>query len=149
MNEQIKMSIDGRRNAVEAAYELNDAAKKKLDSLFEKIEALGKECKDSADFEAKIAASPLNQEYINLFTEFATTCKSKMAAPDTSAEMPSAGDVAADLIKTQADLSVDGAIQTVRGRAYRAGYDKLRDVPGVGDAISIKNKIDLFKRFKG
>ena len=149
MDDQIKLSIDGRKAAFENTYELTPDAKKKIDALFKEIEALGKECKDSPDFEAKLAASPLNQKYINLFTEFAQTCKSKLApAPESVDTGPTAGDVAKDLIKTQADLSVDGAVQHVRGRAYRAAYDKVRDVPIVGDAIDAKNKIDFFSRFK-
>ena len=149
MDDQIKLSIDGRKAAFESTYELTPDAKKKIDSLFKEIEALGKECKDSPDFEAKLAASPLNQKYINLFTELAQTCKSKLApTPESVDTGPTAGDVAKDLIKTQADLSVDGAIQHVRGRAYRTAYDKARDIPVVGDTIDAKNKIDFFSRFK-
>ena len=149
MDDQIRLSINGRKAAFENTYELTPDAKKKIDTLFEKIEALRLECKDSPDFEAKLAASPLNQEYINLFTELAQTCKSKLApAPESVDAGPTAGDVAKDLIQTQADLSVDGAVQHVRGRAYRAAYDKARDIPVVGDAIDVKNKIDFFSRFK-
>ena len=149
MDDQIKLSIDGRKAAFENTYELTPDAKKKIDALFKEIETLGKECKDSPDFEAKLAASPLNQKYIDLFTELAQTCKSKLApAPESVDTGPTAGDVAKDLIKTQADLSVDGAVQHVRGRAYRAAYDKARDIPVVGDAIDAKNKIDFFSRFK-
>lgn len=148
MDDQIKLSIDGRKAAFENTYELTPDAKKKIDALFKEIEALGKECKDSPDFEAKLAASPLNQKYIDLFTELAQTCKSKLAPTPDVDTGPTAGDVAKDLIKTQADLSVDGAVQHVRGRAYRAAYDKARDIPVVGDAIDVKNKIDFFSRFK-
>jgi len=148
MNDQIKLSIDGRKAAFENTYELTPDAKKKIDVLFKKIENLGLECKDSADFEAKLAASPLNQDYINLFTELSQTCKSKLVSNQTVDTAPSGGDVAKDLLETQVDLSVNGAVQHVRGRAYRAGLDKARDIPGVGEAIDIKNKIDLFSRFK-
>ena len=124
MNDQIKLSIDGRKAAFENTYELTPDAKKKIDVLFKKIEDLGLECKDSADFEAKLAASPLNQDYINLFTELAQTCKSKLApAPESVEAGPTAGDVAKDLLETQVDLSADGAVQHVRGRAYRAPDD--------------------------
>lgn len=148
MNDQIKLSIDGRKAAFENTYVLTPDAKKKIDALFKKIEDLGLECKDSADFEAKLAASPLNQDYINLFTELSQTCKSKHISDQPVDTGPSAGDVAKGLLETQVDLSVDGAVQHVRGRAYRAGLDKARDIPGVGEAIDIKNKIDLFSRFK-
>lgn len=150
MDDQIKLSIDGRRAAFANAYELTPEAESKVANLFKDIEALGKSCKDSADFEAKLAASPLNQQYINLFTEIAQTCKSKLTDTPDPVLPPeqTAGDIAADLAKTEAELAIDGTVQHFRGRAYRAAYDKARDVPGVGDAISVRNKIDLLKRFK-
>ena len=150
MNDQIKLSIDGRKAAFENAYELTPDAKKKIDTLFKKIEALGKECKDSPDFEAKLAASPLNQDYINLFTELAQTCKSKLTpVPDQELpKQPTTGEIVADLAKNDAEMTIDGTVQHFRGRAYRAGLDKVRDIPVVGDAIDAKNKIDFFSRFK-
>jgi hypothetical protein len=150
MNDQIKLSIDGRKAAFANSYELNADAQKKIDALFKDIEALGKSCTDSADFEAKLAASPLNQRYIDLFTELSQTCKSELTpASDSDIDnSPSADDVAADLAKTEAELAIDGAVQHVRGRAYRAAYDKALKTPVVGDAIGVKNKIDLLDRFK-
>lgn len=147
MNDQIKLSIDGRKAAFANAYELTPDAKKKVDALFKEIEALGKECKDSPDFEAKLAASPLNQKYIALFTELSQTCKSKLGpAPDAEIEpQPTKGEVIADLAKNDAEMAVDGAIQHVRGRAYRAAYDKALKTPVLGDAIDAKNKIDFLK----
>ncbi len=150
MDDQIKLSIDGRRTAFENAYEFTPEAKAKVADLFKDIEALGKSCKDSADFEAKLAASPLNQKYINLFTELAQTCKSKLA-PVSNVDIepqPTKGEVAADLLKNDLEMAADGTVQHFRGRAYRAAHDKARDIPVVGDAIDLKNKIDFFSRFK-
>ncbi len=150
MNADIKLSIDGRKAAFSNTYELTPEAKEKIDALFKDIEALGESCKDSPDFEAKLAASPLNQRYIDLFTELSQTCKSKLTQPSDPAidNGPSAGDIAADLLTTQAEMEVDGAVQHVRGRIYRDAYGKALNTPIVGDAIDVKNKIDLLKRFK-
>ena len=150
MNDQVKLSVDGRKSAFENAYELTADAKKKVDALFKEIEALGASCKDAMDFEAKFAASPLNQQYISLFTEIAQTCKSKLADIPDPVLPPeqTAGDVAADLLKNDAEMALDGTVQHFRGRAYRAAHDKARDIPVVGDAIDLKNKIDFFSRFK-
>ena len=150
MDAQIKMSIDGRRAAFANSYELTKEAETKIADLFKEIEALGKSCKDSADFEAKLAASPLNQQYINLFTELAQSCKSKLA-PVSDADIepqPTKGEIAADLLKNDLEMAADGTVQHFRGRAYRAAHDKARDIPVVGDAIDLKNKIDFFSRFK-
>ena len=136
MDDQIKLSIDGRRAAFENAYELTPEAKAKIADLFKDIEALGK--------------SPLNQQYIALFTELAQTCKSKLA-PVSNVDIepqPTKGEVAADLLKNDLEIAADGTVQHFRGRAYRAAHDKARDIPVVGDAIDLKNKIDFFSRFK-
>ena len=61
MNDMVKMSIDGRRNAFYSAYEINDDnLKKEIDLLFDKIYDFGKDCKDSVQFETAFATSPLN-----------------------------------------------------------------------------------------
>ena len=150
MNDQIKLSIDGRKAAFANAYELTPDAEKKVDALFKEFEALGKECKDSPDFEAKLAASPLNQKYIDLFTELSQTCKSKLKpTPDAEIEpQPTKGEIIADLAKNDTEMAVDGTVQHFRGRAYRAARDKARDIPVVGDAIDVKNKIGFFSRLK-
>ena len=150
MNDQVKMSVDGRRNAVYNAYELSEEQKAKVEALFVKIEELGADCKDAMDFEQKFAASPLNQEYINLFTELATSSKSKLGpVPDAEIEEgPTAGEVVADLAKNDAEMAIDGAVQAVRGRAVRAAYDKARDIPGVGAAMSAQQGIGFFRSLK-
>ncbi len=150
MNDQIKLSIDGRKAAFANAYELTPDAEKKVDALFKEIEVLGKKCKNSPDFEAKLAASPLNQKYIDLFTELSQTCKSKLGpVPDAEIEpQPTKGEIIADLAKNDAEMAIDGTVQHFRGRAYRAAHDKARDIPVIGDAIDVKNKIDFFSRFK-
>ena len=150
MNDQVKLSIDGRKNAFDSAYELTAEDKQKINTLFKDIEELGKTCTDAMDFESKFAANPLNQKYIDLFTEIAQSRKTKLShVPDPVLEpAPTAGDVAADLAKTEAELAVDGTVQHFRGRAYRAAYDKALKTPVIGDAIGAKNKIDLLRRFK-
>ena len=57
-------------------------------------------------------------------------------------------EVAKDLAKDYAEMEVEGAVQSVRGRAYRAAESQVRDIPVVGDAIDMKRKIDFFTRFK-
>lgn len=84
MDEYIKQSIEGRKNAIGATYEVSAEMRKKNDALFGEIEELGAECKDVGDFEAQFAVSPLNQKYLDLFTEVATNSQAKIAAPKVS-----------------------------------------------------------------
>ena len=84
MDKYIKLSIDSRKNAISATYDVDTEMNKKIDKLFDKIEKIGTNCKDVGDFEAKFAASPLNQQYLDLFTEIATSGQAKVAVPEVS-----------------------------------------------------------------
>ena len=150
MDEIVKASIDGRKTAVLNAYDLDADEKKKLDALFVKIEKLGLDCKDSADFEMKFAASPLNAEYMQLFTDLATSKQSKVKpVGDVQVEEVDMGKVAADTAKDAALSEVEYAAQSVKGRAARKAMSEIRDkVPLADDVVGVKNKIDFFSRFK-
>lgn len=150
MEESVKMSIDGRKNAIFNAYEVPENMQAKITELFKNIEELGKSCKDSADFEAKFAASPMNAEYTQLFTDLAMSgAKCKFGPAPGEVEEVDQAEVAKDLAKDYAEMEVEGAVQSVRGRAYRAAESKIRDVPVIGDAIDAKRKIDFLKTITG
>ncbi len=139
MDDAIKMSIDGRKNAIINTYELNDQQKKEVDDLFARIEALGKESKDSSDFETKLANSPLNQEYIDLFTKLATDNISNAATKD---------DIVTDTAKSVIRKAVGNEIPTTKAAAHQKVYDAARDIPGVGEVLEIKQYADLFGSFR-
>ena len=80
MDKLIKQSIDARKNAFSASYEIDAEAQKKIDALFVEIEKLGEKCRDVGEFEANFSKSPLNQQYLDLFTEIATKGAAKDAA---------------------------------------------------------------------
>ena len=145
MNDIVRMSINARKDALYNGYEINDEAlKTKIEDLFLRINTFGEECNES-DFEVKFASSPLNQEYINLFTEIATTCKAKMYESNNEViEEKTVGEEIAEDIAFEAKE----AIQPIRGQIVREAIDQARDIPGVGEAIDIKNKIGFLSRFK-
>lgn len=150
MEESVKLSIEGRKNAIFNAYEVPDNMQARIKELFNKIEELGKSCKDSADFEAKFASGPLNAEYTQLFTDLAMSgAKCKFGPAQGEIEEVDQAEVAKDLAKDYAEMEIDGAVQHVRGRAYRAAESKVRDIPVIGDAIDAKRKFDFFKTITG
>lgn len=141
MDEYVKQSIDARKNAIFAAYKVDDAMNKKIESLFAEIEKLGKEAKNSADFEAKFAASPLNQKYLDLFTEVATNSQ-PATAPNV--EKPKigktiAGGVAAGVAESALD-DVTRRVVPTRAAVHQKAYDAARDIPGVSTALDINQK---------
>lgn len=150
MDQYVKMSIDGRKNAILGSYSLDEKTQAKVDELFSKIEKLGTECEDAGEFETKFQASPLNQEYMDLFTEIATASVSGQvasAADDTTAGVASG--VAAGAAEEAARMAVrsvtGGAVPTTRAAANQKVYDAARDIPVVGDAIDLGQKASYAK----
>ena len=80
MDQYIKQSIQSRKEAIFNAYEVGADGKKKIEALFTEIEKLGEKCKDVGEFESEFASSPLNQKYLDLFTEIATSTPAKGSA---------------------------------------------------------------------
>ena len=149
MNEQVKVSIDARKNAFDS-FELSNDQKKDIDALFSKIEKLGAECKDAGEFENKFSASPLNQEYMDMFTKIATAGASQNAMKSAAAGM--AASAAESAIRNAVGSAMGGAVPTTKAAVHQKAYDAARDIPVVGDAIDIGQKASylghLGKMFK-
>ena len=142
MDKLIKQSIDARKNAFSASYKVDAEMQKKIDALFAEIDKLGEKSKDAGEFEAEFQKSPLNQQYLDLFTEIATKCAPNTAAPkvDTSGIGKTiAGDVAAGALESAADDALRRVAPT-RAAVHQKAYDAARSVPGLGDAINIAEK---------
>ena len=148
MDQNVKTSIDAHKNAITSTYTLEGELKTKFDELFKKIEALGKTAKDSADFEAKFASSPLNQAYMDLFTEIATKNTATGLKGVESASGKSMGEMVAEGVMDQAGSRIKQAVIPTRAQVHQAAFDKARDIPGVGEAMAIKQHVDFFSRFK-
>ena len=142
MDKYIKQSIEGRKNAIGATYEVSTEMQKKIDVLFGEIEELGGKCKDVGDFEAKFAASPLNQKYLDLFTEVATNSQAKATAPKVDksgiAKMV-AGGTALGVAESALDQAVNNVVPT-RAAVNQEVTDAVRKTPVIGDAMDIAEK---------
>ncbi len=142
MDKLIKQSIDARKNAFSASYKVDADMQKKIDALFAEIDKLGEKSKDVGEFETEFQKSPLNQKYLDLFTEIATKCAPKTAAPkvDTSdISKTIAGGVAAGALESVADDAIRKVVPTWAA-VHQKAYDEVRKIPGVGDAIDVAEK---------
>ena len=135
-----------------ASFEIDAEAQGKIDALFAEIEKLGANCKDVGEFETEFAKSPLNQRYLDLFTEIAT----KGVAKNTVKGAESKNDLAADAKKdatasvvkgaavgvaqSAAEQALRNAVPTTRAAVNQKAYDAARSVLGLGDAIDIAEK---------
>ena len=150
MDKYVKQSIDARKDAIFAAYQVGDEGKKKVEKLFSEIEKFGADCKDVGDFEAKFAASPLNQKYLDLFTELATisTPAKAAAAPKVKVGGIVASNIAGGVVENAATRAKNAVLPT-RAAVNQTAYDAARKIPGVGDAIDIKEKAGYAMHLKG
>lgn len=147
MDKYIESSIKARKDAIFNTYSVTDEGiLKKIDSLFGEIEKLGAVCKDVSDFENKFAASPLNQKYMDIFTELAQA--QAMANVAGSFAKQAATGLATNAARGAIMSSVGDAVPTSRAAAHQKVMDVARDIPGVGEAMSIKQHVDFFGRFK-
>ena len=145
MNEYVKQSIDGRRMAFSSAYELTDVYKKKVDELFKRIENFGKDCTDAMDFETKFMASPLNQEYTNLFTEVASNCKYILPPPVDNPNVKSDKEYLRDEAISDAKYLAKDLTMPARRKAREAFDSKMRDTP-LGKLEQMSNTASVFRR---
>ena len=157
MDEYVKQTIEARKNAFSASYNISAEMQKKIDVLFGEIEKLGAKCKDVSEFEAEFAKSPLNQKYLDLFTEIATNSTAKAAAPKSSGAGVGkmvAGGVVAGVAESAAEQALRNVVPT-RAAVNQKATDAARSVPVIGDAIDLGQKASyaahlgkLFKKKK-
>ena len=137
MDNIIKQSIEGRKNAIFSSYEVTDKVMiDKIDDLFKRINEFGEKYNDVGSFESDFTSSSLNNEYINIFTE--------LAMKGVSNSMPSVGEMVADRVGTEIKNSI------LPSRAVRADRrdNAIRNIPIVGDIVDAGQKIDLFNKFR-
>lgn len=148
MDSVVKSSIDGRKQAFSSCYELTDAYKKKIDDLFKKIDELGNSCTDSMDFETKFAASPLNTEYTNLFTEVSQNCKYILPPPVDNPDVKTDKEYIRDEVISDVKYIAKDLTMPARRKAREALDSKLRDTP-LGKIEQASNTLWVAKRLFG
>ena len=135
MDEYIKQSIDARRKAIETNLKLDAEGKKKVAELFSEIEKLGAKCGDAGEFETEFSKSPLNQKYMDLFTELAT----KAAGVGATVAKSVAGGIVGG-VADRAINEVKNAVLPTRAAVHQKVSGEVRSVPVVGDLIDAGQK---------
>lgn len=147
MDKYIESSIKTRKDAIFNAFEVTDEKiLKKIDGLFSEIEKLGNKCKDVSEFETKFGASPLNQKYMDVFTELAQAQATANVAGSFAKQAVSSA--ATNAVRGAVTNATHGAVPTSRAAANQKVMDAARSVPGVSEALEVKQYADLFGRFK-
>ena len=81
------------------------------------------------EFEAEFSKSPLNQKYMDMFTEIATDSTAKTVAKGA----------AVGAVQSAAEQALRNVVPT-RAAVHQKAYDEARKVPILGDAIDIGQK---------
>ena len=137
MEAVVKQVIDARKNAIFSSYNITDKAMlDKIDNLFTRINEFGEKYDDVNKFEADFATNPLNTEYTNIFVEIAQS--------EINSSSPSMGEMVAD----RALSDVKNRVIPSRAVIADARDNVLRNIPVVGDAIDVGQKVSFFNRFK-
>ena len=140
MNDIIKPSIESRKQALFSAYDIQDPGNlKTIEDYFKRLEEFAKDYNDVMAFETAFASSPLCKEYSDLFVQIMNTEKTV--------------DGKAPVVDVQEEYTVQDEIRddmerAVRRRARQDAYDKARDVPILGEAMTAKQHFDFFSRFR-
>lgn len=75
MDSEILKSIQTKRKAIYDYYDLPPEERRRAEAIFTLMELLGKECRNSSEFEERFHTMTLNREYNNLFVEFTAYTK--------------------------------------------------------------------------
>lgn len=147
MDKYIESSIKARKDAIFNTYNVTDKGiLKKIDGVFGEIEKLGASCKDVSEFETKFAASPLNQKYMDIFTELAQAQATSNIAGNFAKQ--AAVGVATNAVRGVVTNAAHGVVPTSRAAAHQKVMDAARGIPGVEEALEVKQYADFFGRFK-
>lgn len=145
----IYTAIKSRKDAFFTAYNIKDEKLiAKIDELFARIEEFGKTCSDYMDFETKFATSPLNQEYIAMFTEVATSQTSNLQPVEDSPNAETDEEYYAREAADDLRFAAKEATQPLRHQAYMAGTEALRSNK-VGNALfNLNNHLETANHFR-
>ena len=151
MDKGILQSINSRRDALYAHYDLPPDARRKAEALFARMEHFGLGCRDQADFENKFATLTLNREYNGLFVEFTAYVKTPGGAPTVEDAMREGADNAARSTVRQKTRSaarnvVLDALPDEARQWYTYGIYKI---PVLGQIASAFNQMHMLKRIFG
>lgn len=149
MNDLVKNSIDSRKNGIYYSYNITDQKLiEKIDDLFRRIYEFGENCTDNMDFENKFASSNLNAEYIQLFTEIATTCSPIVRENVEPRPVKSDEEYILEDIESEIRYQTRNATEPIRRQMRQEAYETARDMPVIGDILNVKQHVDLFNKFK-
>ncbi|MDL2241755.1 hypothetical protein LJB91_02485 [Bacteroidales bacterium OttesenSCG-928-L03] len=151
MDKGIEQSINSRRKALYAHYDLPDDARQKAEELFMRMEQFGRNCRDRADFEEKLAVFTLSHEYNSLFVEFTAYVKTPegtLTPQQQIARNTASG--ARSAAFHQGKMAWSAAItRLMPDDLNRCRIRGIYNIPVLGDIASALNNLNIIQRLFG
>lgn len=148
MNEGILNSINSRREALYAYYNLPKGARQKAEDVFARLEQFGQTCLDQADFEKQLPKLKLNEDYNNLFAEFAPYVKIPEGTMTVEEQQQNAAkELGESVVKSQAKRTVKSAFVRMLPKPLYDWYIYgIYNIPILGRIVGAKNNLEQIKR---
>ena len=151
MDEYIRNSINARKASITDYYTIPDDVKGEVDGVFARMEELGEEASDVAEFEQKLAASPVNEEYMGLFAKLTVKKEVVAGAMKESLKLRAEDkDLVKEDIESDLKYAAERMSQPIRHEAYEVRKRWAREnIPGYSEAEQISNAAGMFRNALG
>ena len=151
MDNLIKQSIEARRQSLYSMYNLPDSAKEHAETVFARMEQLGNDCAGPAEFEKLLLLSSFNEDYNNLFVQYARHVIKPDSTPSTGEMVRrAAADQARSTAAHQAEVQARGIIfRMLPEWAQNWSLYGIYNVPVLGNIVSTLNRIEMIQRLFG
>ena len=150
MEESVSKQIEMRRQAIDDNYTVPVQAQAAVEQFFADMAQLGEDCADAGEFEARFAASPLNQQYLDIFPQLKVKSSVITQGIKAGAEARAADkELLAQDIKEEAEYMLRDIGVQLRRPVMNELRDRARDIPGVGEAVTAGRTVGMLKRLFG
>ena len=152
MNDSVKICVSARVDFFGKYYEVTPEAKPEVDAFIEEINALGKSCADSVEFEAKFASTGLSDKFNNLLTK-CTPMAYKMSAEEKDYSKDVKKEIFKEdkgrIIKEEIEYMSEAAAMAVESEVLAERRRAMSDAGVFDEYTKVTNVIDDAKRIGG
>lgn len=129
MNDLVRQSVESRKVAFSSFNVTEKEDLDLIDDYFKRLSEFAQNYDDVMKFEEEFAKSPLASEYTDLLVKVMNnTNKSDL--------------------QSEKDEILSDASEFARRKINQESYDKLRDIPVIGNVMEAKQHFDFFNKFR-
>ena len=130
MNDLVKQAVESRKSSFSSFNVTNKEDLDLIDDYFKRLFEFAKNYDDVMKFEEEFAKNPLASEYTELLVK---VMNNSVGVTDSNSEE--------NEIKKDAE-------EFARRKIRQDAYDKVRDIPIIGNVMEAKQHFDFFNKFR-